>query len=77
MTLTPGLDLEKLCLEHISYIVRSRNPIFGVRIHLGVPEVAYCFRVTVALISALSSRKIVAGAYPILFEEGITINSSM
>ena len=29
MTLTSGLVLEKSCPEHISYIIKGRNPKFG------------------------------------------------
>ena len=58
VTLTSDLVFEKLCPEHICYIIWCRNPKFGVVIPLGMAEwcIPFWVTLTLTLTSGLSSR---------------------
>ena len=64
MTLTSDLVLEKSCPEHISYIIKGRNPHFGVLMQLLIEECHVpFFWVTLTLTSDLVCRIIVSRTY--------------
>ena len=63
VTLTSDLVSEKLCREHSSYIIKGRNPKFGVLMQLWMAECHIPFLVTMTLTSDLVCRIIVSRTY--------------
>ena len=63
MTLTSDLVLEKLCPQHISYIIKGRSPKFGVWMQLLMVECHLYFLVTLTLTSDLICRIIMSKTY--------------
>ena len=61
--LTSDLVFEKLCPEHISYIIKGRNPKFGVWMQHLVAECHVPFWATLTLTSDLVCRIIVSKTY--------------